>query len=66
VGLTCFDLRRLGKINELGMVGVNGKKFPQIREHLQDKIGNVYKDMDVGSVLFACYLPTTMSKACCL
>ncbi|KAG8895046.1 hypothetical protein FRB99_000795, partial [Tulasnella sp. 403] len=48
VGLTLFDLRRLGKVDKLSMVGVNGKKFPQIREHLQDKIGNVYKDMDVS------------------
>jgi len=32
------------------MVGVNGKKFPQIREHLQDKIGDAYKDMDVRQV----------------
>ncbi|KAH7104773.1 NAD(P)-binding protein [Auriculariales sp. MPI-PUGE-AT-0066] len=37
VGLTCFDLRRLGKIDWVGMVG-----------HLQDKIGNVYKDLDVS------------------
>lgn len=48
VGLTCFDLRRLGKIGELAMVGVNGKKFPEIRTHLQDKIGNAYKDLDVS------------------
>ncbi|KAG8948596.1 hypothetical protein FRC04_009498 [Tulasnella sp. 424] len=47
VGLTCFDLRRLGKVDQLSMVGVNGKKFPDIRAHLEDKIGKVYKDMDV-------------------
>jgi D-galacturonate reductase len=34
VGLTLFDLRRRGKVGKLGMVGVNGKKFPQIRMSL--------------------------------
>ncbi len=32
VGLTLFDLRRRGKVGRLGMVGVNGTKFPAIRE----------------------------------
>lgn len=31
VGLTLFDLRRRGKVEKLGMVGVNGTKFPAIR-----------------------------------
>jgi D-galacturonate reductase len=31
VGLTLFDLRRRGKVARLGMVGVNGTKFPAIR-----------------------------------
>ncbi|KAL0072136.1 hypothetical protein AAF712_001059 [Marasmius tenuissimus] len=48
VGLTLFDLRRLGKIGHLGMVGVNGGKFPAIREHLDKNIGQVYKDMDTS------------------
>ena len=30
------------------MVGVNGSKFPAIRTHLQENIGNVYKDMDTS------------------
>ncbi|KAF5656256.1 oxidoreductase, partial [Fusarium sp. NRRL 25303] len=30
VGLSLFDLRRREKVNKLGMVGVNGKKFPAI------------------------------------
>ncbi|KAG7450342.1 NAD(P)-binding protein [Guyanagaster necrorhizus] len=46
VALTCFDLRRLGKVNKLGMAGVNGHKFPVIREHLAQNIAAVYKDMD--------------------
>ncbi|KAF8922382.1 D-galacturonic acid reductase [Mucidula mucida] len=47
VGLTCFDLRRLGKVDKLGMVGVSGGKFPAIRQHLDENIGGVYKDMDL-------------------
>ncbi|KAF8320282.1 NAD(P)-binding protein [Clavulina sp. PMI_390] len=48
VGLTLFDLRRLGKVDKLSMVGVNGKRFPEIRQHLSDKIKDVYKDMDIS------------------
>ncbi|KZT06882.1 NAD-P-binding protein [Laetiporus sulphureus 93-53] len=48
VGLTLFDLRRLGKVDWLGMVGVNGSKFPAIRKHLQENIAEVYKDMDIS------------------
>jgi len=29
-----FDLRKKGKINKLGMVGQDGKKFPAIRKHI--------------------------------
>ena len=50
VGLTCFDLRRLGKVDKLGMAGVSGSKFPAIREHLAKNIGEVYKDMDLSCV----------------
>lgn len=31
VGLTLFDLRRRGKVGDLSMVGVSGRKFPGIR-----------------------------------
>ncbi|KAF9535859.1 hypothetical protein CPB83DRAFT_842479 [Crepidotus variabilis] len=48
VALTLFDLRRRGKVDHLAMVGVNGKKFPAIREHLQTNIAGAYKDMDVS------------------
>jgi hypothetical protein len=51
VGLTLFDLRRLGKVDKLSMVGVSGRKFPQIRQHLTDNIGAVYKDMDTSCVI---------------
>lgn len=30
------------------MVGTNGGKFPAIREHLQENIANVYKEMDIS------------------
>jgi len=32
------------------MVGVNGKKFPDIRQHLVNNIGQVYRDMDLEQV----------------
>ncbi|KAH9946699.1 NAD-P-binding protein [Amylocystis lapponica] len=48
VGLTLFDLRRLGKVDQLGMVGTNGRKFPEIRQHLQENIAGAYKDMDIS------------------
>ncbi|EIN13507.1 D-galacturonic acid reductase [Punctularia strigosozonata HHB-11173 SS5] len=47
VGLTLFDLRRREKVDKLSMVGVNGSKFPAIRQHLSENIAGVYKDMDV-------------------
>ncbi|EPQ60871.1 NAD P-binding protein [Gloeophyllum trabeum ATCC 11539] len=36
------------KVEKLSMVGVNGGKFPAIRQHLQENIAGVYKDMDVS------------------
>ncbi|KAI8410325.1 hypothetical protein FOFC_10179 [Fusarium oxysporum] len=48
VGLSLFDLRRREKVNKLGMVGVNGKKFPAIREHLNKNIQQVYNNLDTS------------------
>jgi D-galacturonate reductase len=48
VGLSMFDLRRRGKVGKLGMVGVNGKKFPAIREHLKKNIQEVYNNLDTS------------------
>jgi len=45
VGLTCLDLRRRGKADRLAMCGVNGRKFPGIREHMKKQILEVYADM---------------------
>ncbi|KAL3821889.1 hypothetical protein ACHAXA_008423 [Cyclostephanos tholiformis] len=47
VALAMFDLRRRGKVDRIGMCGVNGRKFPGIREHMQRHIGDVYSDMDL-------------------
>ena len=47
VGLTLFDLRRRGLVGRLLMAGVNGTKFPGIREHLRRVIGERYRDMSV-------------------
>ena len=52
VALTMFDLRRRGKTDRLAMCGVNGKKFPGIRRHMQANIGDVYADMDLTCETF--------------
>ena len=52
VALTMFDLRRREAVDRLGMCGVNGKKFPGIRAHMQANIGNVYSDMDLTCETF--------------
>ena len=41
VGLVMMDLRTKGKTDRLAMAGVNGKKFPGIRAHMQRNIGDV-------------------------
>lgn len=43
-----LHLTLLLQVDQLGMVGVNGTKFPAIRQHLQEKIAGVYADMDVS------------------
>ncbi|PSR78433.1 hypothetical protein BD289DRAFT_443950 [Coniella lustricola] len=48
VGLSLFDLRRRGKVGKLSMVGVNGKKFPAIREHLTKNISQAYNNLDTS------------------
>ncbi|KAL4795594.1 hypothetical protein BDV19DRAFT_167484 [Aspergillus venezuelensis] len=48
VGLSLFDLRRRGKVGDLSMVGVSGRKFPGIREHLHKNITQVYNNLDTS------------------
>ena len=45
-----------GKVDKLSMVGVNGKKFPDIRAHLEKNIAGVYKNFDVSWVIITLYL----------
>ena len=52
VGVVMFDLRRRGKVGKLGLVGTNGEKMPRIRQHMQNNIGKVYKDMDLTCSTF--------------
>jgi D-galacturonate reductase len=52
VALTMFDLRRRKKVDRVGMCGVNGQKFPGIRQHMQNNIGNVYGGMDLTCETF--------------
>lgn len=69
-----FDLRRRGKIGHLAMCGVNGTKFPGIREHMKSAIGDVYTGLDLSfevrwfTLLGACAVPmfgALMSVCCC-
>ncbi|KAK3308710.1 uncharacterized protein B0T15DRAFT_572825 [Chaetomium strumarium] len=48
VGLTLFDLRRRGKVGKLAMAGVNGTKYPAIREHLHKNITLAYNNLDTS------------------
>jgi len=52
VALVMFDLRRRGKTQRLGMVGVSGRKFPGIRAHMQRCIGDVYAGLDLTCETF--------------
>jgi len=52
VALVLIDLRRRGKVGNLGLCGTTGLKFPGIRKHLQENIANVYKGMDVTMETF--------------
>ena len=40
------------------MVGVNGKKFPDIRAHLEKNIAGVYKNLDVSWVILLYLIQT--------
>mgnify|MGYP006100887173 FL=1 len=49
VALSIFDLKRRGKVLDVGLCGVNGTKFPAIRRHMADNIGPlVYEGMDLS------------------
>jgi D-galacturonate reductase len=45
LGLCCLDFRLRGKIERLGMVGVNGPKLPAVRSHMQRAL-SVYDGID--------------------
>lgn len=47
IALTMFDLRTRCKVERLAICGVNGKKFPAIRDHMQRAIGDVYAGLDL-------------------
>ena len=42
VALCMFDLRRQGVVDRLALCGVNGKKFPGIRQHMRQQIQEAY------------------------
>lgn len=52
IGLSMFDLRRRGKVGDISMAGVDGTKFPAIRNHFQKNIEDVYKDLHTSFTSF--------------
>lgn len=52
VALTMFDLRRRGKTNRLALCGVNGNKYPKIREHMTKSISHVYRGLEISTETF--------------
>lgn len=45
-------LRRRGKVDKLGLCGVNGKKFPGIRAHMERAIAGQYQGLDMAMNTF--------------
>ena len=43
-----FDLRKRGKVNRIGLAGVNGTKFPGIRAHMKKAISEAYVGLDIS------------------
>jgi len=52
VALTMFDLKRRGKTNRLALCGVNGNKYPKIRQHMTKSISQVYQGLDISTETF--------------
>eukprot|EP00928_Gymnodinium_smaydae_P045279 TRINITY_DN30205_c0_g1_i1.p1 TRINITY_DN30205_c0_g1~~TRINITY_DN30205_c0_g1_i1.p1 ORF type:complete len:480 (+),score=65.50 TRINITY_DN30205_c0_g1_i1:196-1440(+) len=50
LGLCCLDFKRRGKLSRLGMCGVNGKKIPAIRTHMQRVLGDVYEGIEPSTI----------------
>ena len=46
IALSMFDLRQRGYVDSLLMAGTSGTKFPGIREHLRQKVSEVYAGLD--------------------
>eukprot|EP00878_Enallax_costatus_P003292 GHUV01003495.1.p1 GENE.GHUV01003495.1~~GHUV01003495.1.p1 ORF type:complete len:426 (+),score=94.81 GHUV01003495.1:198-1475(+) len=47
VALTCFDLRRLGKVKRLVLCDRCGTRMPSVRATMDQKIGKVYRGLDL-------------------
>ncbi|GMH52256.1 hypothetical protein TL16_g01192, partial [Triparma laevis f. inornata] len=52
VALSMFDFRSRNKVSQIGMCGVNGKKFPGIRQHMTKMIENVYSGLSTECSTF--------------
>eukprot|EP00158_Paraphelidium_tribonemae_P010271 Partr_v1_DN42777_c0_g1_i1_m60585 putative Rossmann fold oxidoreductase len=42
VALTMFDLRKRGVVGDMHLAGTNGRKLPEIRNHMERAIGGTY------------------------
>ncbi|KAF8062958.1 ydgJ [Scenedesmus sp. PABB004] len=52
VALTCFDLRRLGKVRRLVLCDRCGTRMPAVRATMEAKIGRVYRGLDLSLECF--------------
>eukprot|EP00879_Flechtneria_rotunda_P032041 GHRR01035190.1.p1 GENE.GHRR01035190.1~~GHRR01035190.1.p1 ORF type:complete len:274 (+),score=103.00 GHRR01035190.1:243-1064(+) len=52
VALTCFDLRRQGKVKRLVLCDRCGTRMPAVRENIHNKIGKMYRDLDISLECF--------------
>jgi len=48
VGIVMFDLRKRGRVNRVGLCGVNGKKLPDVRAHMKKAIADTYTGFDIS------------------
>ncbi len=64
VALCLFELRRLGRVGNLVLVGTTGTKFTAIRDHLARNIRDVYNGMlssGLGSSIFPLCVSTPLT-----
>eukprot|EP00842_Homolaphlyctis_polyrhiza_P005867 jgi/Hompol1/6281/HPOL_002619-RA len=51
VALVMFDMRRRGRVRAVTLVGTTGRKNAGLRDHLQSRIADAYRGLDVSAEL---------------